>query len=289
MAGTLVRVTDFVPATPILSGEIDAEFNQIVNLLNGTTTNVKATLDVSDAGDPPLELNQLSTGPILKGFQAGIEKIRIRNDGSIRTPGFYDSNENEQLLLVTVASAVNEFSVANAATGNPPELRATGGNTDISLKLVPKGTGVVQIQAGAPVAGADAANKTYVDGKKISFAAPAYIGDPSTATLNSALFGATLIPEGGTYTITKCKLFYKTGSHTAGGSVSFQMLRTGVGVTSTITLDNTNNTINTVYEDNFGDFTASANEIFFVQVSARSGTITERDVTMVLEGYRIPF
>ncbi len=94
MASALARVTDFVPATPILSAEVDAEFNQLVNFLNGTTTNVKATLDVCDSGDPPLELNQLSTGPILKGFQAGVEKFRIRNDGSIRTPGVYDTSDN---------------------------------------------------------------------------------------------------------------------------------------------------------------------------------------------------
>src|SRR5262245_43908515 len=107
MASTLARVTDFVPATPILSGEVDAEFNQIVNLLKGTSTDVKAVLKVSDSGDSPLELNQLSTGPILKGLQAGVENFRIRNNGGIRTPGIYDTNDNEQLLFSLTPSAVN--------------------------------------------------------------------------------------------------------------------------------------------------------------------------------------
>jgi hypothetical protein len=59
-----------------------------------------------------------------------------------------DANGNESIILVATASAINEFTVANAATGNGPELRATGGDTDIDIELVPKGTGNVNITAG---------------------------------------------------------------------------------------------------------------------------------------------
>jgi hypothetical protein len=59
-----------------------------------------------------------------------------------------DANGNESIILVSTASAVNEFTVANAATGNGPELRATGGDTNINIELVPKGTGNVQINNG---------------------------------------------------------------------------------------------------------------------------------------------
>jgi hypothetical protein len=38
-------------------------------------------------------------------------------------------------------SAVNELTIANAATGNAPEIAATGDDTDIDLKLTPKGAG----------------------------------------------------------------------------------------------------------------------------------------------------
>src|SRR5262249_4904011 len=145
MAAVISRFTTFVPATPILSNDMNSELNALVNLLAGSSSGIKAVFKVSDSGDPPLEVNQLGTGPIQKWLQAGVEKARVRNDGSFRIPGIYDSNDNEELLFVATASAVNEFTVANAATGNPPELRATGNNTDISLKLVPKGTGVVQI------------------------------------------------------------------------------------------------------------------------------------------------
>jgi hypothetical protein len=56
-----------------------------------------------------------------------------------------DANGNESIILVSTASAVNEFTVANAATGNGPELRATGGDTNIDIELVPKGTGNINV------------------------------------------------------------------------------------------------------------------------------------------------
>ena len=289
MAGTLARVTDFVPATPILSAEVDAEFNQLVNFLNGTTTNVKATLDVSDSGDPPLELNQLSTGPILKGFQAGVEKFRIRNDGSLRTPGVYDTNDNEQLLFSLTASAVNEFTMKNAATGNPPQLQATGGDANVGITLVPKGSGVVKIQAGLPTANEDAANKLYVDGRKVSFIAGFSINDPSSATLNSRLFGSLVIPAGGVVTITKLKIMFREGSHTAGSSVTINFDLSGTGDIGTLQFSDTNNTAGAVYENNIGDITATENQVYSVYISARSGTNSERNAMAYIEGYRTGF
>jgi hypothetical protein len=55
-----------------------------------------------------------------------------------------DANGNELIILDTVASAVNEVTLANAATGGTPTLTASGGDTDISLDLVAKGTGTVK-------------------------------------------------------------------------------------------------------------------------------------------------
>ena len=54
-----------------------------------------------------------------------------------------DENGNEQIIFQTTSSAVNQFDVTNAATGNAPEISATGGDTNISLKITPKGSGQV--------------------------------------------------------------------------------------------------------------------------------------------------
>lgn len=289
MAGLLSRFTTFLPNTTILSNDHNQEFNRIVQLLNGTTTNLKIVLKTSDTGDPPLELDQLSTGPILKGFQGGIEKFRFRNDGSLRTPGIYDTNDNEQLLFTLTASAVNEFTVKNAATGNPPELQTTGGDGNISLKLVPKGTGVVKIQSGAPVANEDAANKLYVDGRTVGWSGTAFIVDPSTAALNSEDYPSVVVPAvATTFKITHIRVEYRAGSHTAGGSVTFKVTQRGSvnQDLGTISLDNTNNAPFTLYSNDIADVTLAAGDRMVFTISARSGTVSERNVSVFIEGVR---
>ena len=50
-----------------------------------------------------------------------------------------DETGNEQIKFATTASAVNEISVTNAATGNNPAISATGGDTNVGITLTPKG------------------------------------------------------------------------------------------------------------------------------------------------------
>ena len=57
-----------------------------------------------------------------------------------------DENTNEQIIFQTTSSAVNQFDVTNAATGNPPKLSATGDDTNIDLDLEAKGNGHVTVR-----------------------------------------------------------------------------------------------------------------------------------------------
>jgi hypothetical protein len=59
-----------------------------------------------------------------------------------------DTNGAELLLLTATSSAVNEITLANAATGNGPILSATG-ETNVDINLNPKGTGVLKSGAAA--------------------------------------------------------------------------------------------------------------------------------------------
>lgn len=54
-----------------------------------------------------------------------------------------DTSDLEVLKWVETASAVNELTVTSAATTTPPTLSATGDDTNIDLKLDPKGTGSI--------------------------------------------------------------------------------------------------------------------------------------------------
>src|ERR1051326_6716360 len=60
-----------------------------------------------------------------------------------------DANGNEVVKYGSTASAVNEVTITNKATGNAPTVEATGGDTDIDLNLVTKGAGVVKANGSA--------------------------------------------------------------------------------------------------------------------------------------------
>ena len=59
-----------------------------------------------------------------------------------------DENGNEQIIFQTTSSAVNQFDITNAATGGAPLLSATGGDSNIDLEILAKGTGHVTIKGG---------------------------------------------------------------------------------------------------------------------------------------------
>jgi hypothetical protein len=54
-----------------------------------------------------------------------------------------DVNGNEELKFTATASAVNEITITNAATGNRPNISVTGSDTNIGLSVTTKGTGLV--------------------------------------------------------------------------------------------------------------------------------------------------
>lgn len=60
-----------------------------------------------------------------------------------------DTNGAELLKVTATASAVNEFTLVNAATGSGPTLSATGSDTNINMNVNAKGTGVVELSKAA--------------------------------------------------------------------------------------------------------------------------------------------
>ncbi len=77
------------------------------------------------------------------------------------TTGIQDANGLEIIDFGATASAVNQIKISNAATTGKPKLEALGDDTNVSLDLDAKGTGIIQLlQAGVSqtVALTDAAN-----------------------------------------------------------------------------------------------------------------------------------
>jgi hypothetical protein len=112
----------------------------ITNLLRGehsTTAQAHANGAVVEFVNSGKAHNDLIDGLIADHSQSGGHEIAINYDPSNPTL--------EIQKWAGVASAVNELTVTNAATGNAPKLAPTGGDTNVNLNLQGKGTGSVQI------------------------------------------------------------------------------------------------------------------------------------------------
>ena len=116
-----------------------------VNVLNGKTVIAYAKAD--DSTNPNIASVSLSsdlvddTSPQLGG-DLDTNSFNIAFDDA---HGINDENGNEQIIFKTTSSAVNQIDITNAATGGGPSIQATGGDSNINLKVGPKGTGLVEI------------------------------------------------------------------------------------------------------------------------------------------------
>lgn len=108
---------------------------QVVDYVTGTLFNmlVKGLLVVFDQ-DGTLKTGVALDAPVITGaINATLTTPKI-------TTSINDSNGNELIKTPAQASAVNEFTVHNAATGTYPQLEATGGDTNIGINLKTKGS-----------------------------------------------------------------------------------------------------------------------------------------------------
>ena len=61
----------------------------------------------------------------------------------LNNPSINDSNGNEEIIFTATGSAVNELTIANAATGNNPNITGSGADDNVGINLTPKGVGKV--------------------------------------------------------------------------------------------------------------------------------------------------
>jgi|694.fasta_scaffold02053_12 hypothetical protein len=138
-----------------------------VGVSNSTagTTSAARFLAISDAGSAWLGMTSSSFTDITNAADAALLNANnasggfaIAFDGTVQAKltaagnlqfftsgnGINDTNNNELIKFTTTASAVNEFTITNAASGSSPTFSATGSGADIDVQLLPKGTGDVR-------------------------------------------------------------------------------------------------------------------------------------------------
>ncbi len=125
-----------------------------------TGSGASVTFSATDKGDKVVFASASDgTNPIIKEIALGLSSIVSDTSpqlgGDLDTNSFNiafddahginDENGNEQIVFQTTSSAVNQLDITNAATGNAPSIQATGGDSNINLRVGPKGTGLVEV------------------------------------------------------------------------------------------------------------------------------------------------
>jgi hypothetical protein len=201
--------------------------NQVVTVPTG----VEKTYIVSNGtvGAFTVEFKTASgTGPTFSTTDKGIKILFAdgtnvvdvnANFSASSFPQINDSNGNEEIKFTTTASAVNEFTITNAATANAPEISATGSDTNIDLKITPKGSGKINLD-GIKFPNADGSSGQFLktDGSgSLSFADSglAWQSVVTTSTITVVAGRAYFINT----TSNACTVTLPSGTPTAGAQV----------------------------------------------------------------------
>lgn len=128
--------------------------NKTISVDNNTLSGIAASSFVLSNASGNID-GAAAQKAIPSGVVVGTTDTQTLTNKTLTSPrigtAILDTNGNEVFAITATASAVNDFTIINGATGNNPQIQASGGDTNIGINLVPKGTGTVQA-GGVPVA-----------------------------------------------------------------------------------------------------------------------------------------
>jgi len=108
--------------------------------------------------------------------------------------GINDVVGNELMKVTATASAINEITLANAASGAGPTISATGGGTDIDINITPKAAGKIALDGIKwPNADGDADQIMTTDGSGVL----SFVDNSGGTSWQAVVTGATLTAVAG--------------------------------------------------------------------------------------------
>ena len=124
--------------------------NKTISADNNTISGIAASSFVLSDGSGNVD-GSAAQKAIPSGDVVGTSDSQVLTGKTLTSPiigtDIQDTNSNELINITATASAVNEFTLNNAATGNNPAISASGDDTNVGIDLTPKGTGEVDITA----------------------------------------------------------------------------------------------------------------------------------------------
>jgi hypothetical protein len=143
------QITGLDPSGSVSKTTIDAKGDLIVGSANDTVDNLAVgsngyilTVDSAQTLGIKWAAPEVTATNTLTFSNKTLTSPKFANLGFIA-----DANGNELIVMDTTTSAVNEIKVTNAATGGMPTISSQGSDTNVSLNLVSKGTGKVQVNS----------------------------------------------------------------------------------------------------------------------------------------------
>ena len=158
-SGTVTSVAATVPSLLSISGSPITSSGTLAFTYSGTAlpaanggtgivNNAASTLAISGAFATTLTVSG-ATGVTLPttGTLATLAGTETFTNKTLTSPvigtSIKDTNANTLVAITATGSAVNNFTIANAAAAANPVISATGSDTNIGISLTPKGTGEV--------------------------------------------------------------------------------------------------------------------------------------------------
>jgi hypothetical protein len=149
---------------PAFRSDLNSALSAINSSQSGTSRPSGAVagtvwLDTTNATNPTLKFYDGADDISLAQFDYSANTVNwldstvatdLINDATPQLGGQLDVNgfalgdgTLELLKFIETASAVNEVTITNAATANAPEISSTGDDTNVDIKITPKGSGNV--------------------------------------------------------------------------------------------------------------------------------------------------
>ena len=229
----------------VATGKVADNAITLAKMASGTDGNIISY----DTSGNPVAVATGSSGQVLTSAGAGaIPSFQAVSAGDVTLTGtqtltnktltspvigtkIADTGGNELLLLTATASAVNEFTLANAASGNGPRLSATG-ETNVDLDLLAKGTGHITVRGNTNVGTIQLNCENNSHGQQLK-AQPHSVGSSAVSTLPNVT--AELVP--GKIEGTNFGNSLLVG-HATTGTLNDANRNVGVGISSLVAVQN---------------------------------------------------